>query len=78
MSVKFEKETIRDAPIPGGFPGGLRDSLRGRPHDIAHAVGEKITGGETATGYLAVTMSSFAEPIDTVLKTFIAGIPPAT
>ena len=44
MSVKFEKETVRDAPIPGG-----------RRTDIAHEVGERLTGGKTQTGYLAVS-----------------------
>ena len=43
MSVKFEKETVKDAPIPGG-----------RKHEIAHEIGERLTGGETAQGYLAV------------------------
>lgn len=43
MSVKFEKETIREAPIAGG-----------RKVDFAHEVGEKLTGGESQTGYLAV------------------------
>ena len=46
MSVKFEKETIRDAPIPGG-----------RRQDIAHQVGEKLTGGQSQMGYLAVSAS---------------------
>ena len=44
MSVKFEKETVRDAPIPGG-----------RRTDIAHEVGERLTGGKSQTGYLAVS-----------------------
>ena len=43
MSVKFEKETVKDAPIPGG-----------RKHEIAHEIGERLTGGETAQGYLEV------------------------
>ena len=46
MSVKFEKETIREAPVPGG-----------RKVDFAHEVGEKLTGGESQTGYLAVSCS---------------------
>ena len=45
MSVKFEKETIRDAPIPGA-----------RETDIAHKLGEKLTGGKSQTGYLAVSI----------------------
>ena len=44
MSVKFEKDTVRDMPVPGG-----------RKHEIAHEIGEKLTGGETAQGYLAVS-----------------------
>ena len=45
MSVKFEKETVKNTPIPG---------LGGRKHEIAHEIGERLTGGETAQGYLAV------------------------
>ena len=44
MSVKFEKETIRDTPIPGQ-----------RKVDFAHEVGERLTGGESSRGYLAVS-----------------------
>lgn len=44
MSVKFEKETIRDTIISGGSKT-----------DIAHAIGERITGGKGQTGYLAVS-----------------------
>ncbi len=43
MSVKFEKETIRTAPLPGQKKVGF-----------AHEVGERLTGGESLTGYLAV------------------------
>ena len=43
MSVKFEKETVRTAPIPGD-----------KQTDIVHKVGETLTGGKTKTGYLAV------------------------
>lgn len=46
MSVKFEKETVRDTPIPGG-----------RKHEVAHEIGERLTGGESQTGYLAVGAS---------------------
>lgn len=54
MSVKFEKETIRNAPIPGD-----------RKHDIAHAIGEKLTGGAggAKTGYLAVSGNVIPEYI---------------
>ena len=48
MSVKFEKETIRDTPIPGGRKVGF-----------AHEVGEKLTGGESQVGYLAVCAVRF-------------------
>ena len=43
MSVKFEKETVRDTPVPGG-----------RKHEFAHEIGERLTGGESTQGYLAV------------------------
>ena len=45
MSVKFEKETIKETPIPGG-----------RKHEIAHEIGEKLTGGDSQAGYLAVNI----------------------
>ena len=45
MSVKFEKETVRDTPIPGG-----------RREDVAQKVGQSLTGGKSQTGYLAVSM----------------------
>lgn len=46
MSVKFEKETVRGttpAPLVGGHG------------DVAHRIGEALTGGNTRTGYLAVS-----------------------
>lgn len=43
MSVKFEKETIRNAPLPVD-----------RREDVAHKIGERLTGGKSQTGYLAV------------------------
>ena len=45
MSVKFQQDTVRDTPTPGG----------GRKHEVAHEIGERLTGGETAQGYLAVS-----------------------
>jgi len=51
MSVKFEKETIREAPIPGG-----------RRTDIVHELGERLTGGKGQTGYLAVSISEERQP----------------
>lgn len=44
MSVKFQKETVKESPVPGG-----------RRVDFAHEIGEKLTGGENQTGYLAVS-----------------------
>lgn len=46
MSVKFEKETIRNAPLPVN-----------RNEDVAHKIGERLTGGKSQTGYLAVCAS---------------------
>lgn len=43
MSVKFQEETIRAVANAGG-----------KPEDLAHRVGERLTGGKTQTGYLAV------------------------
>lgn len=41
MSVKFQEETVR--------------AVTGRkPEDLAHRVGERLTGGKTQTGYLQV------------------------
>ena len=74
MSVKFEKESIRetgpstalprDLPrdLPNGTPRGGVEGARGQhergfKHEIAHELGEKITGGESTQGYLAVCIS---------------------
>ena len=46
MSVKFQQETVKNAPIPGARKEGL-----------AHNLGERLTGGETAQGYLAVSVT---------------------
>lgn len=54
-SVKFEKETIRNAPIPGGPNVPLERGIertREVAHDVVHNIGERLTGGETTTGYL--------------------------
>jgi hypothetical protein len=45
MSVKFEKETVRTAQVPG---------VRGAKEDTMHKIGEAVTGGKSQTGYLAV------------------------
>ncbi|KAI4113465.1 MAG: hypothetical protein Q9193_000735 [Seirophora villosa] len=59
MSVKFEKETIRDTPIPGG-----------RKHEIAHEIGERLTGGNTMTGYLAAYLEQLQKnPLRTKMLT---------
>ncbi|KAL9632881.1 MAG: hypothetical protein Q9164_005033 [Protoblastenia rupestris] len=59
MSVKFEKETVRDTPIPGG-----------RKHEIAHEIGERLTGGETAQGYLAAYLQQLqTNPLRTKMIT---------
>ena len=65
MSVKFEKETIRDAPIPGG-----------RKHEVAHEIGERLTGGESAQGYLAVRFEVIFHKPDAVTEGFpFLGVP---
>ena len=54
MSVKFQKETIRNAPIPGGVQT-----------DIVKKVSETITGADAKTagkgkpGYLAVRSADY-------------------
>lgn len=59
MSVKFEKETIRDAPVPGG-----------RKHEIAHEIGERLTGGDTVQGYLAAYLQQLQKnPLRTKMLT---------
>ena len=50
MSVRFEKETIKEGPAPRG----------GIKHQIAHEIGERLTGGESQTGYLAVSEPSLS------------------
>lgn len=52
MSVKFQQETVKDAPIPGG-----------RKEGIAHNIGERLTGGETAQGYLAVSTVTLSKKL---------------
>ncbi|MCJ1413381.1 hypothetical protein MMC19_007486 [Ptychographa xylographoides] len=59
MSVKFEKETVRDAPIPGGSKS-----------DIAHKLGERLTGGKGQTGYLAAYLQQLqSNPLRTKMLT---------
>jgi hypothetical protein len=47
MSVKFQQETIRASGV--------------KPEGLAHKVGERLTGGHTQTGYLAVCVSHAEE-----------------
>ena len=51
MSVKFEKETVKTGPAPSVLEKGKH---HGPAHDVAHELGERLTGGETMKGYLAV------------------------
>lgn len=46
MSVKFDKDS------------GTARSAENASKDLAHQVGERLTGGETGKGYLAVRVSS--------------------
>ena len=50
MSVKFEQETVKETSAPRG------QKLETK-HEFAHEIGERLTGGETSTGYLAVSFS---------------------
>ena len=55
MSVKFERETIRETTAGRG--ASLGASIKGShtsKHEIAHEIGERLTGGESTKGYLAV------------------------
>ncbi|KAI9776068.1 MAG: hypothetical protein M1835_005615 [Candelina submexicana] len=59
MSVKFEKETIKDTT-----------NVRGGKHDIAHSVGEVLTGGKGQTGYLAAYLQQLQKnPLRTKMLT---------
>ncbi|KAI4142364.1 MAG: hypothetical protein LQ340_007368 [Diploschistes diacapsis] len=59
MSVKFEKETIREAPVPGG-----------RRHELVHELGERLTGGESMTGYLQAYLQQLEKnPLRTKMLT---------
>lgn len=50
MSVKFQEETVR--AVTGS-----------KPEDLAHRVGERLTGGKTQNGYLQVCSPSPEGPI---------------
>jgi hypothetical protein len=62
MSVKFEKETVRTAPVPGPKAG---------KEDTMHKIGEAVTGGKSQTGYLAVRSRSARRSSARVLTFFI-------
>jgi hypothetical protein len=51
MSVKFQKEVIRDTVVDGVTNGATKF---GKKDDLVHSVGEALTGGKSNTGYLAV------------------------
>ena len=52
MTVKFKKNTVH-MNVKGG--GDASDAA----HDIAHKVGEALTKGGSARGYLAVCLLQF-------------------
>jgi hypothetical protein len=54
MSVKFQKEVIRDTVVDGAVNG----VKGGKKEDLAHVVGNVLTGGKSNTGYMAVCLST--------------------
>ncbi|RAO69622.1 uncharacterized protein BHQ10_005634 [Talaromyces amestolkiae] len=61
MSVKFQQETIRTTGVK---PEDLT------PKDLAHKVGERLTGGDTHTGYLAAYLKQLqTNPLRTKMLT---------
>ena len=52
MSVKFERESIRETTVGGRVPSLATQASR---HELVHSIGERLTGGESTTGYLAVS-----------------------
>lgn len=44
MSVKFQEETVRTVTQAAG----------GKPEDLVHRIGDRLTGGKGQTGYLQV------------------------
>jgi hypothetical protein len=48
MSVSFQKETVRG-------PAALVGNGNSNGGDTAHKIGEALTGGQSQTGYLAVS-----------------------
>ena len=58
MSVKFEKDTIRQTGGIAGSPG--IPAIRGGKHELADEIGTALTGGKGNVGqpgYLAVSRS---------------------
>ncbi|KAI9823634.1 MAG: hypothetical protein M1832_002415 [Thelocarpon impressellum] len=73
-SVKFEKETIRETTGRGGLEGAARggghSSHGGPTHQLAHEIGERLTGGESQTGYLAAYLKELQDnPLRTKMLT---------
>ena len=66
MSVKFAKETIQETSVGGGR------------HGIAHDIGEKLTGGESQQGYLAVRRIKSALKRTKADWRHVTGLPQAT
>lgn len=59
MSVKFQEETIRAVANAGG-----------KPEDLAHRVGERLTGGKTQAGYLQAYLRQLQQnPLRTKMLT---------
>lgn len=54
MSVKFSKETSRT--VEQGMEKGVEKGKEKGKDDLVHQIGEKLTGGETAKGYLSVRL----------------------
>ena len=55
MSVKFEKDTIRQT---GGIPAQGISTMKGGKHELAEEIGTALTGGKGSVGqpgYLAVS-----------------------
>lgn len=46
MSVKFQEDATKS----------IRETIREDTKELAHKVGERLTGGNTQTGYLAVCL----------------------
>jgi len=62
-SVKFEKETVRNAPLPG-------EVVADAAHNVAHEIGERLTGGDTVKGYLQAYLKQLEEnPLRTKMLT---------